>query len=604
MNSGFIITELKLMGPDVPSAVISLKKGLNVISGPSNTGKSYIYQCINYMLGSSVKPKGITPAKPYQRILMKIETPANLEYTLESDLKGGDFLLSSRENNTVRLARKHNPNSSETISAFLLGLNNLSDKKVRKNARGITRALSYRDISRFLMVNEERIITEQSPITSGQYTTATEEKSTFKLILSGRDDSDIIESLSKNEVKYRKGKVELLAELIKSSMDELSAVTDNIEPEVQISRIDNSLQDLKSEHEQLKGTFASLDSERGVLSQELSNLLHNRNYNNEILVRSKILKQQYVSDFRRLNSTIEASYLLLENPSIVEDCPVCEKPLDEKNVEPELSSVIAACELEIKKISILVNEANASEILLQSENENSSADIISVQQRIDGIANEIQKGVSLRMENIFNEIADLNGVKANLNKGVFVKEKIKAFNEQRNGILGTMDSIKVDGGFEDLLTSTVDGLSAILKEVLFKSNYPDVTGVSFSETKNDFVVSGEDRELAGKGYRAITYACFLIALQELVSLKNYSIGPTVLDSPLVTYRKPDAGNEGITVDLAMDFYRYLSSNAKVPQVIILENEEPPAEILPYINHIVFTQNPNSGRYAFIPYQQV
>jgi hypothetical protein len=604
MNSGFIITELKLMGPDVPSAVILLKKGLNVISGPSNTGKSYIYQCINYMLGSSVKPKEITPAKPYRRLLMKIETAEDVVYTLESDLKGGDFLVSSGETSTVNLARKHNPNSSETISAFLLGLNNLSDKKVRKNARGVTRALSYRDISRFLMVNEERIITEQSPITSGQYTSATEEKSTFKLILSGSDDSDIIESLSKDEVKYRKGKVELLAELIKSSVDELSAVTDNIEPEVQIARIEDSLKDLKSEHEQLKGTFARLDSERGVLSQELSNLLHNRNYNEEILVRSNILKQQYVSDSRRLNSTIEASYLLFENPTVVEDCPVCEKPLGEKNVEPELSSVIAACALEIKKIGVLVNEANASEILLQNENENFSADISLIQQRIAGIADEIQNGVALRMESIFNEIAELNGIKANLNKAVFLKEKIKAFNDQRNGILGTMESKKADSGFEDLLTSTVEGLSTILKEVLIKSNYPDVSGVSFSETKNDFVISGEDRELAGKGYRAITYACFLIALQELVSLKNYSIGPTVLDSPLVTYRKPDAGNEGITVDLAMDFYRYMSSNEKVPQVIILENEEPPAEILPAINHIVFTQNPNSGRYAFIPYQLV
>jgi hypothetical protein len=151
-----------------------------------------------------------------------------------------------------------------------------------------------------------------------------------------------------------------------------------------------------------------------------------------------------------------------------------------------------------------------------------------------------------------------------------------------------------------LLTSRVYELSNILNAILVSCNYPSISGVTFSETTNDFVISGEDRELAGKGYRAIIYASILIALQELLFNKNYSIGPSVLDSPLVTYRKPSAQDEGITVDLAMDFYRYLATNSKVAQVIILENEEPPTDITPLINHITFTQNLQSGRYGFIP----
>jgi len=600
MNTGFIITELKLLGQGLLPAVITLNKGLNVITGPSNTGKTYIYQCINYMFGSSVKPKGITQSLMYESISMKIQTSSGEVFTIESDLKGGDFLVYSAIREPFRLARKHDPDRQDTISAFLLSLNQLEDKKVRTNAKGKTRQLSYRDIVRFLMVDEARIITDSSPITSGQYTTPTEEKSTFKLLLSGKDDSDIVEILSTGEVKYRKGKIELLTELIKSTTNELSNITDNIEPEIQIQRIDNTISQLKIDHDQLKDEFTALDIERTAYSQEISQLISKRTYNEEILIRSEILKEQYVIDAKRLNSTIEASYLLLNNPTVKENCPVCEKPLDERNVEPELSSVISACGLEIKKIGTLINEVIESESILNEENESFSAEILKLQGLLKNVSDNIEKGVSLKLETIFNQISELNGIKANLNNAVFLKDKVSSFTEQKKSILSTISTKKGGETFEDLLTSNVFELSSILYNILVECSYPSISGVTYSETNNDFVISGEDRELAGKGYRAIIYASFLIALQELVSTKNYSIGPTVLDSPLVTYRKPSAQNEGITVDLAMDFYRYLASNIKVPQVIILENEEPPIDILPLINHIVFTKKTDSGRYGFIP----
>ena len=56
------------------------------------------------------------------------------------------------------------------------------------------------------MVNEERIITEDSPIVS-HYTKATEELNTLKFLVTGIDDSSVIEAISNNEVHNRKGKV-------------------------------------------------------------------------------------------------------------------------------------------------------------------------------------------------------------------------------------------------------------------------------------------------------------------------------------------------------------------------------------------------------------
>ena len=87
-------------------------------------------------------------------------------------------------------------------------------KKIRTNAKGKTREISYRDVVRYLMINEERIITKDSLIVSGQYSKATEEINALKLIVTGCDDNNIIEQISEKEITQRKGKIDLLKEFI------------------------------------------------------------------------------------------------------------------------------------------------------------------------------------------------------------------------------------------------------------------------------------------------------------------------------------------------------------------------------------------------------
>ena len=52
-NNGFYLEKLVLTGEDVEPAIVEFEKGLNVIYGPSDTGKTYIFQCIQFLLGKS-----------------------------------------------------------------------------------------------------------------------------------------------------------------------------------------------------------------------------------------------------------------------------------------------------------------------------------------------------------------------------------------------------------------------------------------------------------------------------------------------------------------------------------------------------------------------
>jgi hypothetical protein len=67
-KSGFWLTSLTLTGSNVSPAEISFSNGLNVISGPSDTGKTFIAQCINFILGESKTPETGPEAMPYELV--------------------------------------------------------------------------------------------------------------------------------------------------------------------------------------------------------------------------------------------------------------------------------------------------------------------------------------------------------------------------------------------------------------------------------------------------------------------------------------------------------------------------------------------------------
>ena len=52
-----ILTKLTLSGVGKKDAVLTFERGLNVITGDSDTGKTFAFQCINYILGGENPPR-------------------------------------------------------------------------------------------------------------------------------------------------------------------------------------------------------------------------------------------------------------------------------------------------------------------------------------------------------------------------------------------------------------------------------------------------------------------------------------------------------------------------------------------------------------------
>ena len=93
MKFGFALRRLALIGPTKPPAEVTFTRGLNVIAGPSDTGKSFIAHCLDHALGSGDPPKEIPEADGYSSVVLEIEANSDQRvYSLERGVRGGEVL--------------------------------------------------------------------------------------------------------------------------------------------------------------------------------------------------------------------------------------------------------------------------------------------------------------------------------------------------------------------------------------------------------------------------------------------------------------------------------------------------------------------------------
>jgi hypothetical protein len=154
-----------------------------------------------------------------------------------------------------------------------------------------------------------------------------------------------------------------------------------------------------------------------------------------------------------------------------------------------------------------------------------------------------------------------------------------------------------------LMSQSVEAFTLNVQGLLEAWKYPDLTRVTFSDEKVDLIISGKERSSEGKGFRAIAYAAFMIGLLDYCADSRTELphpGIVVLDSPLVTYKRRDTTpGEEISEDVTAAFYEALAKLPAGKQVIVLENNDPPAAIHGQINYTHFSRSA-TGRYGFFP----
>jgi predicted nuclease with TOPRIM domain len=603
MASSYLsLSRIVFSGPGKESAV-ELVRGVNVVCGASDTGKSFLAEAIDFMLGGS-DLKEIPERVGYATIDLDFCCTDGSQWRFERAISGGDFALTEGGVKT-KLRQSHAQGRTDNVSGYLLSKIGLSGKRILKSStKGTTNSLSFRNLARLVIIQEGEIQQKGSPFWGGQYTLKTAELATIKLLLTGIDDSAVISTAVDEPDNARQ--IALLDELI----DDLS------------SEIGEAGQERAELSDQLERLNASVNSQRESLSlvqKEMEASIANRRallveYNRmdarieeirELLGRFKLLGDHYEVDKQRLAAIQESGSLLVYVDQV--PCPLCGAPPDAQHVDEkcdgDVASVVEAATAEIQKIDKLAVDLGATVMDLRQELDGLSADILGVRDQYREVEQTIGQSISPEVEGAQSQFSELVEKRSAIQNTLSMYERLERLNERRAELDDTdasSEQVKVAAGIPDAVAYQ---FSMKVEHILRAWNFPGDCRVHFDKESSDFVIDGKPRGSRGKGLRAITHAAISIALLEFCRERSLPHpGFLVMDSPLLAYFKPE-GEDDVELqgtDLKERFYGYLKTHhGRDSQIIIIENQHPPESVEEGLAVTVFTRNPAEGRFGLL-----
>lgn len=616
-NFGFYISNLHVTGLTSKPAKLTFEKGFNVVSGLSDTGKSYVFACINYMLGGSNPPKAIPEAIGYSNILLEIKTFTGQTFTLSRNLQGGTFKLKEVEidkfqtqGTAKELKSQHVNGAKDNISSFLLELSGFDEKYVRVNKNNVKREISYRDIARLTLIDEERIITEKSPVySSGQFNQQIQEQSILEILLTGKDAKEL-EQVEEAKIYHSriKGKLEFVDSLIKELTEKILILEKEnpVEKQKQLQyKIDKlslvfqesslKLETLTKEKQQLYNSISELDS-KNILHDELSS-------------RFILLQEHYKSDIKRLEFITEGEDYFSQLTTI--KCPLCGGDMDKDHYDciiendKKSSSVIGSIEKEIEKIKIKLTDLESTLKQLSADKSERDIKLVELKRQYAKVQNEIQNNIEPVKSSTKQEIDALIRELSSVKEQDLHKAQLANYYTQRSQLDTELAKKPKVGEQSDGIKYTVlQGLCDTIKTILIDWKYPNVATINFNTDYGiyDFVINDKNRNAHGKGIRAITYSAFIIGLMDYCISNNLAHPRNIIiDSPLTTYHGKEQGErDEISKDMQDAFFNNLSDIDDNRQIIILDNKDPREELKSKINYIHFTNDKAKGRQGFFP----
>jgi AAA domain len=503
---GFCLRHIVFLGPQRETAAVAFGSGLNLVYGASDTGKSFLVEAIDYMLGGKPPLRDIPERVGYDRILLGIETYAGEAYTIFRSIEGGRFRLYTGlyaemppEGTEARdLGEQHSERSADNLSSFLLQKSNLAGKRVRRNKRGDTNSLSFRNVARLMIVTETEITNQRSPLPDDNPTADTPNFATFKLMLTGVDDSALVASVpATQEDQTREVQAELLDQLIADYRDRLRQLTRwPKELEDQLGLIEASLQRQTDQLGASEADFRRLSGRRRELRERLERGKDRRAEIGSLLERFDLLDRHYQSDLARLRGIEETGTLFValgRGP-----CPLCgAEPTHQRretDCDGNVDAVVAAARGEIAKIDLLRTELIDTVATLRREAAAFDRSLPKLEEQLRGVSSEIETMVSPQLGRMRASYAELADKRGEVREALSMLRTLQDA-EQRRALLDRdaedQKGNSVSDG--DLPTTTAEKFARQVEAILKAWHFPEADRVFFDPKARDLVIAGKAR---------------------------------------------------------------------------------------------------------------
>jgi rRNA maturation endonuclease Nob1 len=599
----FYLKKLIVSGKGHEDSTIDFTPGLNFILGPSNTGKSFIMESIDYVFGFTPKPnkrsKVVDNSNGYENITLILST-SNGDITLkrtigESKIYVSGANLTSGFYSTSNKAKKN----ISSIYLQLLGIN--EEHKIRSAITGdSTQMLTWRSILHLFFIKQADVTRETSAFISPSSVGETASLAALLFLLTGQDASNVC---SIEERKIREGKRQALISYLSDKVNYTASRRAEIESELAYASNSNTNLTI----EQIRQHITKLQSMINAATQESNELMTEIYELNGKLSEARTVKHnftnlriQYQTDIKRIGFIVDcAAAGNHDTPKTI--CPICGSETETLN-DPDIVESSAA---ELQKIKQRLLELGTAQETIDSqedeltntikrleEKRNSIDKMISeqLQPQLSEFQNQLEK--SIKFIRLSGELDVVRETESELRNELFEKE---------------VQEIPKDTEYhikEDFPSQLVKGYEEILRYILKESKFGGAEKARLNMEIFDIQIDKLPKAVfSGGGICGILNAISTIAMsQYLIELDRYAPGFYAVDSSLTQLSEGDAKKPNETVK--HNFINYLLKHANERQIIFVEQTKrmpfiPETNIQAGVNTTIFTHDKNNGRYGFL-----
>lgn len=618
MTKGITLKKIAFTGPNAADAVLLFEDRLNLVYGASNTGKSFAFKAIDFALGGSQPLPDNEQRRPFDRLWLSFVSGGE-DFALSRAMAGGNFQLTPGRLDRQRpkanqrvLGQRNDPGNADNVSQFLLGLIGLRSKLVATNASGAKRPMSFRDLSRYCLVDETSIQSEQSPVLSGQHVSASAERAVFKLLLTGVDDSAVVEVVNPKAFRASKAaKIELLDDMIASVEAELAGDFSDAGGLVeQDGKLEATFEAAQAEADAAQESVTGLLAARRRLGFDYAQAEARMAEVEVNLRRFAQLHQVYQSDIERLEALEEAAFVLGVGGD--RDCPLCGASPEAQKHEHglgDIEKVHAAATAEMSKIRQQQVELSDTVQQLYAEGRSLSAALPKLTAELRSVEAEIAKR-SPEATAARRRVSEIMAARDRVKRGLSLLEQRDGLRVRKAAVEAAKAAQPGDRPRFEVSSTAAHDFAQMVSRVLTAWRFPGKRHVSFDDATCDLKIDGKLRRDNGKGVRAITHAAFKVGLMLHCHERGLPHpGFLALDTPLLTYRDPITSRFGelesderelLNTPLKYHFFDFLSENSGAGQFIVLENVDPPDGIEQLAHVEVFYGEEGSGRQGLFP----
>lgn len=562
---GFHINKLTVSGHKGESS-IDFGPTTTIIAGPSDTGKSYVFWSIDYLMGAEKEELPFDSSIGYSKLSMTISTDKGT-LTLSRELGSNSIdIISGIE----KIKSKRYPSKTVNYVIFPTLFDIPNELKIPRNVNGELSAFTWRTIIRSLMVKEKYTETDNSIILPEQFTAQTHFLSCLLYLLYNQDFSSFDPEDSKKDKAVKKaavqqyiiGQREFLQGRVNELNEKMKTVDGNADPVKMLADLQQQLADIT-------GKIDKAIEDNQTLAKDIIATTDSLHQSALLLDRYSTLDTQYESDIKRLSFITENDQKVPMQPK-VSHCPFCDSPVKTET----RSSYLEAAKVELRKT---IENANG----LSSSIDDIKNDIASFKEKLSTL-NAKKADVNKAIEEVLKPKKDeISSKISDYEEYISLKSQLSAassFDVIFKNDLGNVDKkIEMKTSYKPLdlfPNSFFEFIGKRYLSILKECKYTPALSASLDPESFDMIINGSKKKSHGKGVCAFLNSLLFLSLKEYIEEKGaHNPGFFMIDSPLHGLNIPKEDTENTESNIRRGLFNYIVKNNKEDQLIVIENIE-------------------------------